>query len=74
MNGPNLSAVRATLQEFQDGYTTREVARLDEFMQLFVQEEGIEMIGIGAAKRAANEWIEGLSCIRPEGDLARSCN
>ena len=47
--------VRSTLQKFQDGYTSRDVARLDEFMQLFVQDEGIEMIGIGASKRAENE-------------------
>jgi len=64
MNDQDLSAVRLTLQKFQDGYTARKVARLDEFIQLFVQEEGIEMIGIGAAKRAANEWFEGLSRIR----------
>ena len=44
----DLSAVRSTLQKFQDGYTSREVDRLDEFMQLFVQSEAIEMIGIGA--------------------------
>lgn len=26
--------VRSALQKFQDGYTTRDVAKLDEFMQL----------------------------------------
>jgi len=39
-------------------------------MQLFVQDEGIEMIGIGASKRAENEWFEGLDRVRYiiEGD------
>lgn len=64
MNDRDLSAVRSTLQKFQDGYTARQVAGLDEFMQLFVQAEDVEMIGIGAAKRAANEWFEGPGRIR----------
>lgn len=39
-------------------------------MQLFVQDEGIEMIGMGASKRSENEWFEGLDCVRHiiEGD------
>ena len=52
------------MQKFQDGYTTRDVARLDEFMQLFAQEEGFKMIGSGASKRAENEWFEGLDRVR----------
>lgn len=66
----NLSEIRTTLQKFQDGYTARDVARLDDFMQLFAPTDEIEMIGIGAAKRAANEWFEGTSRIREivEGD------
>lgn len=60
----DISDVRATLQKFQDGYTAREVAKLDEFIQLFVQSEAIEMIGIGASKRHASEWYEGISRIR----------
>lgn len=64
------SEVRSTLQKFQDGYTSRDVARLDQFMQLFVQSEAIEMIGIGASKRHATEWYEGISRVREfiEGD------
>ena len=56
--------VRSTLQKFQDGYTARDVTKLDEFMQLFVQDESIEMIGVGASKRAADEWFEELARIR----------
>ena len=70
MTTNQLSAIRSTLQKFQDGYTARDVNKLDEFMQLFVQDESIEMIGIGASKRTANEWFEGLARIREivEGD------
>lgn len=66
----NLSEIRTTLQKFQDGYTARDLARLDDFMQIFAPTDEIEMIGIGAAKRAANEWFEGASRIREivEGD------
>jgi len=64
MNNQNISDVRTVLQKFQDGYAARDLARLDEFMQLFVQDDSIEMIGIGAAKRAANEWFEGLARVR----------
>lgn len=64
MDNQNLRDVRAVLQKFQDGYTARDLARLDQFMQLFVQDDGIEMIGIGAAKRAANEWFEGIARVQ----------
>jgi len=65
MNSSNdLSFVRSALEKFQDGYDAREIARLDDFMQLFAPNDEIEMIGIGAAKRAAPEWFEGRSRIR----------
>ena len=70
MTTNHISEVRSALQKFQDGYTSRDVTRLDQFMQLFVQDESIEMIGIGASKRAENEWFEGLDRVRyiVEGD------
>lgn len=58
------SEIRATLQEFQDGYTARDPARLDDFMTLFAPNDEIELIGIGAAKRGATEWFEGRTRIR----------
>ncbi len=64
MKNKALSDVRSALQAFQDAYTARDLAGLDDFMQLFVQDDSIEMIGIGAAKRAANEWFEGLARVR----------
>jgi len=64
MTGNQESDVRMALQYFQNGYLARDVARLDDFMQLFVPADSIEMIGIGAARRAANEWFEGPARIR----------
>jgi hypothetical protein len=62
--------VRATLQSFQDGYAARDIDRLDEFMELFVQDEGIELIGIGASIPGGNEWFQGPLQVRDiiEGD------
>ena len=60
----SIEEVRAVLQRFQDGYSARDVAQLDEFMKLFAPDEDIELIGIGAAKRAANEWFVGQAAIR----------
>jgi hypothetical protein len=60
----SIAKVRAVLQQFQDGYTARDVARLDEFMTLFAPDQDIELIGIGAAKRAATEWFVGPAAIR----------
>ncbi|MBN2394660.1 MAG: hypothetical protein JXR84_28270 [Anaerolineae bacterium] len=64
MNDQNQHDVHAVLQKFQDGYTARDLTGLDDFMQLFVQDDSIEMIGIGAVKRAANEWFEGVARVQ----------
>lgn len=65
-----IESVRSAFQRFQDGYTARDPARLDEFMQLFVQSDEIELIGVGASKRGGPEWFQGLAAIREiiEGD------
>jgi hypothetical protein len=70
MNGNQIESVRGVLQRFQDGYTARDLSRLDEFMQLFVQSDEIEMIGVGASKRGGPEWFQGLAAVREivEGD------
>ena len=66
----SIEEVRAVLQQFQDGYVARDVTKLDEFMTLFAPGEDIELIGVGAAKRAATEWFVGPAAIRDivEGD------
>jgi hypothetical protein len=68
--GCSIEEVRAVLLQFQAGYRARDTKKLDEFMQLFAPAEDIELIGIGAAKRAATEWFVGPAAIRDivEGD------
>jgi hypothetical protein len=56
--------VRRVLRQFQDGYTARDLARLDQFMELFVHEDNPELIGIGASVRGGNEWFVGPEAIR----------
>jgi hypothetical protein len=58
----NTKDVRAVLQKFQDGYISRDLSRLDEFLDLFGKEA--ELIGIGASVRGGNEWFEGRDQIR----------
>ncbi len=60
----SVSEVRQVLQQFQDGYTTRDLSQLDEFMTLFCQNDEIELIGIGASVRGGNEWFQGPNQIR----------
>ena len=59
----DIAQVRQVLGRFQDGYTTRDMSKLDEFMELF-SDDGVELIGIGASVRGGNEWFEGLEAIR----------
>lgn len=65
-----ITQVRAVLQKFQDGYTTRDKSKLDEFMELFALTDEIELIGVGASERGSNEWFNGRAAIREiiEGD------
>ncbi len=64
------SLVRAVLQKFQDGYTTRDKSKLDDFMELFAPTDEIELIGVGASERGGREWFNGRTAIREiiEGD------
>jgi hypothetical protein len=63
-NTKNIEKVRNVLQQFQDGYTQRDLGELDEFISLFDQTSEVELIGIGASKRGGNEWFLGLEKIR----------
>jgi len=60
----SVSEIRTVLQQFQDGYITRDFSQLDEFMNLFYQHNDIELIGIGASVRGGNEWFQGPNQIR----------
>ena len=63
-NQTDTQEVRAILQKFQDGYTTRDKSKLDEFMELFAPTDEIELIGVGASERGGNEWFNGRAAIR----------
>jgi len=62
--------VRELLQNFQEGYTVRDISKLDEFMELFAPTDEIELIGVGASERGGREWFNGRTAIREiiEGD------
>ncbi len=60
----NIAQVRQVLGRFQDGYTIRDMDKLDEFMELFSPDGEVELIGIGASVRGGYEWFEGLDPIR----------
>ena len=59
-----IQQVREVIQNFQDGYITRDKSKLDEFMELFAPTDQIELIGVGASKRGGNEWFNGHAAIR----------
>jgi hypothetical protein len=61
MDGELTARVRDVLQQFQDGYTARDLDRLDEFMELFAGADGLEVIGTGAYVEGKGEW-----CLEPE--------
>jgi hypothetical protein len=56
--------IRQVLQRFQDGYTVRDLSKLDEFVALFHQSDDVELIGIGASVRGGNEWFQGVEAVR----------
>jgi hypothetical protein len=62
--------VLQALRKFQDGYKKRDLSNIDGFMDLFLQSDEIELIGIGASMRGANEWFQGVEAVKSiiEGD------
>ena len=56
--------IRALLQKFQDGYTRRDPAHLDEFMQLFIDRDELEVIGTNAVQPGGGEWCQGPQQVR----------
>lgn len=60
----SVEEVRRVLQQFQDGYTARDLSKLERFMDLISQTDDIELIGIGASVRGGNEWFQGVEAIR----------
>ena len=56
--------VRQVLQRFQDGYTQRDLSRVDEFMQLFSSDAGVEVIGTNGIQPGVDEWYKGREAAR----------
>ncbi len=56
--------VRRVLQKFQEGYTRRDVSALDEFMELFVPEDALEVIGTNGIRPGVEEWYLGRAQAR----------
>ncbi len=66
----SIQAVREVLRKFQEGYALRDLARLDEFMELFIPGDEIEVIGTNAVEVGEGEWCLGRAAARRlvEGD------
>ncbi len=59
-----INEVRSLLQAFQDGYTARDAAKLDQFMELFGPDESLEVVGTGAITPGTDEWCRGRAAVR----------
>lgn len=60
--------IRALLQSFQEGYTRRDLTRIDAFMKLFTADA--EVIGTNGARPGVEEWYVGRASAQQlvEGD------
>jgi hypothetical protein len=60
--------IRLLLQTFQDGYTCRDISRVDAFMELFTADA--EVIGTNGVKPGVDEWYTSRDSARElvEGD------
>jgi hypothetical protein len=54
----------AALQQFQDGYTRRDVQTLDAFMELFIAGDELEVIGTSASSTTNDEWSRGRDAVQ----------
>lgn len=59
-----IDEVRSLLQQFQDGYSARDVSKVDQFMELFGPDESLEVIGTGGVTPGKDEWCRGRSQVR----------
>jgi ketosteroid isomerase-like protein len=60
----DITAVRAALQAFQDGYSRRDARTVDEFMTLFMPDDQLEVVGTSAVDPSGGEWCIGQSATR----------
>lgn len=52
----DVEQVRLVLQRFQDGYTQRDITRVDDVMRLFAADGGLEVIGTNGVQPGVGEW------------------
>lgn len=57
----NHEDIQAVLRRFQAGYDARDPQRIDDFMQLFVEDDTLEVIGASSSAANREEW-----CIGPQ--------
>jgi hypothetical protein len=60
---PGTAEVRAVLQAFQDGYTRRDPEQSHAFMDLFVLDADLEVVGTGAETSGDGEWCLGPDAV-----------
>jgi hypothetical protein len=64
-NQTNDSAlIHELLNKLQMGYTHRGVSQIDEFMQMFIQDDSLEIIGTSASWNDRSEWCVGPAMAR----------
>ena len=59
-----IDEVRQLLTRFQEGYSKRDQAHLDAFMELFVTGNELEVIGTNAVEIGRDEWCFGPEAVR----------
>jgi hypothetical protein len=65
MNAADIQEVRDVLQVFQNGYDRRDKKLLENFRELFLPDDDLEVIGTGAIDPGDDEW-----CLGPEAACA----
>jgi hypothetical protein len=56
--------VRELLRRFHQGYVDRDMAHLNEFMELFSNTDSLEVIGTGGVHPGEGEWCLGPQAVR----------
>jgi uncharacterized damage-inducible protein DinB len=63
LSPPDTDQIGQVVQQFQDGYTQRDVTTVDAIMQLFA-EDGLEVIGTNGIKPGVDEWYVDKAGVR----------
>ena len=59
-----MDKIMKTFKAFEEGYAKRNVDEIDSFMNLFSDQEDVQMLGIGATEPGAYEWFSGREEIK----------